>query len=118
MVQTVTLDKLSGSTDGKPIHVTGTATGTSVTVHTAVSGTSSFDRIFINAYNAHSADVVLTLEIGGASAPNVIKQTIPYQSGLYPVVPGGIIINNGTIVKAFAGTANVIALSGEVHEIV
>ena len=33
--------KLSGSTDGMAIKVTGTATGSTVTVHTAVAGTTA-----------------------------------------------------------------------------
>ena len=39
--------KLSGSDDGRNISVTGTATGTSVTVHQAGAGTSNMDEIRI-----------------------------------------------------------------------
>lgn len=110
--------KLSGSTDGKAIKVAATATpGT--TIHTAVSGTTAgtFDEIWLYAYNSHTADVELTIEFGGTDAPDQnIKVTIPYKSGLVPVIPG-LILQNEAVVKAFAGTANVITLTGFVNSI-
>jgi hypothetical protein len=108
--------KLSGSTDGKPIKVTQTATAGD-TIHTAIAGTvaGTFDEIWLWAYNGHTADVVLTIEFGGATVPDQnIVVTIPYKSGLVPVVPG-LILQNGMVVKAFAATANVITLSGFVN---
>lgn len=110
--------KLSGSTDGKAIKITQTATAGD-TIHTAVSGTTAgtFDEIWLWAYNGHTADVVLTIEFGGASVPDQnIVVSIPYKSGLIPVVPG-FILQNEMVVKAFAGTANVITLNGFVNSI-
>ena len=110
--------KLSGSTDGKAIKVVQTATAGD-TIHTAVAGTTAgtFDEIWIWAYNGHTADVVLTLEWGGATVPDQnIVMTIPAKAGLLLVVPG-LILQNGMVVKAFAGTANVITLSGFVNSI-
>ena len=110
--------KLSGSTDGKPIKITQTATPGD-TIHTAVAGTTpgTFDEIWIYAYNGHSADVVLTVEFGGATVPDQnIVVTIPDKEGLVPVV-AGLILQNGMVVKAFAATANVITLSGFVNSI-
>jgi hypothetical protein len=61
--------------------------------------------------------VALTLEFGGATVPDQnIVVTLPYKSGLVPVVPG-LILQNGLVVKAFAGTANVITLIGFVNAI-
>jgi hypothetical protein len=110
--------KLSGSTDGKPIKVAQTSTA-GTTIHTAVAGTTAgtFDEIWLWAYNGHTADVVLTIEFGGADVPDQnIVVTIPYKAGLVPVVPG-LILQNGMVVKAFAGSANVITLSGFVNAI-
>ena len=110
--------KLSGSTDGKAIKVVQTATAGD-TIHTAVAGTTAgtFDEIWIWAYNGHTADVVLTIEFGGATVPDQnIVMTIPAKAGLLLVVPG-LILQNGMVVKAFAGTANVITLSGFVNSI-
>jgi len=108
--------KLSGSTDGKAIKVVQTATAGD-TIHTAVAGTTAgtFDEIWIWAYNGHTADVVLTLEWGGATVPDQnIVQTIPFKKGLFLVAPG-LILQNGMVVKAFAATANVITLNGYVN---
>jgi hypothetical protein len=115
---TVVKRKLSGSTDGKAIKITQTATAGD-TIHTAVSGTTdgSYDEIWLWAYNGHSADVVLTIEFGGAIVPDQnIVLTVPYKSGLIPVVPG-LILQNEMVVKAFAGTANVITIIGFVNRI-
>jgi hypothetical protein len=110
--------KLSGSTDGKPIKVVETGTA-GTTIHTAVAGTTAgtFDEIWLWAYNGHSADVVLTVEFGGATVPDQnIVMTIPTKDGLIPVVPG-LILQNGMVVKAFAGSANLVTISGFVNSI-
>ena len=115
--QAITKKLLSGSTNGKPIKVAATATlGT--TIHTAIAGTSSLDEIWLYAYNGHTADVVLTIEYGGATVPdqNIIV-TIPFKQGLQLVVPG-LLLQNGLVVTAFAGTANVITIDGFVNAIV
>ena len=115
---TILKRKLSGSTDGKPIKVVATATA-GTTIHTSVAGTTAgtFDEIWLWAYNGHTAAVVLTIEFGGATVPDQnIVVTIPFKQGLYLVVPG-FILQNGMVVAAFAGTANVITLNGYVNTI-
>ena len=108
---------LSGSTNGKPIKVVATATlGT--TIHTAVSGTSSMDEIWLYAYNGHTADVVLTIEFGGATVPDQnFVVTIPVKAGRFLVVDGQP-LQNSLVVTAFAAVANVITISGYVNRIV
>lgn len=111
--------KLSGSTDGLAIKVTGTSTSATVTVHTAVAGTTAgtFDEIWIYANNTSANDVKLTLEWGTATAADGnIEQTIPAEAGLVVVVPG-LILQNSKVVKAFAATADVILLTGYVNAI-
>ena len=110
--------KLSGSTDGKAIKIAQTATAGD-TIHTAVAGTTAgtFDEIWLWAYNGHAANVVLTIEFGGADVPDQnIVVTIPFKAGLIPVVPG-FILQNEMVIKAFAGTANVITINGFVNAI-
>jgi hypothetical protein len=108
--------KLSGSADGKPIKVVAVATlGT--TIHTAVAGTTAgtFDEIWLYAYNSDTASRTLTIEFGGATAPDQnIVSTIAPKSGLVLVVPG-LILQNGMVVTAFADAANVVTLSGFVN---
>jgi len=108
---------LSGSTNGKAIKVAATATpGT--TVHTAVSGTSSIDELWIYAMNTSNSNVKLTLEWGETTSPDGhIEITVLAESGLVCITPG-LLLQNGLVVKAFAGTANVITLHGFVHRIV
>lgn len=107
---------LSGCTNGKQIKVTATATpGT--TIHTAVSGTSDFDEIWIYANNVTSGEVKLTIEWGGTTDPdNLLEVTIPAEQGLVLVVPG-LLLQNSLVVKAFADTANAILISGFVNRI-
>ena len=110
--------KLSGSTDGKAIKITTTATPGD-TIHTAVAGTTAgtFDEIWLWAYNGHTANVVLTIEFGGVTVPDQnIVVTIPYKAGLVPIIPG-LILQNGMVVKAFSSVANVITLTGFVNAI-
>lgn len=116
-IQAFRKNKLSGSTNGKGIKIVATATlGT--TVHTAVSGTSSFDEIWLYAYNGHTADVVLTIQWGEATVPdgNTII-TIPFKQGRFLVIDGRL-LNNSLVVTAFASVANVIVLDGFVNEVV
>lgn len=113
---TFTKQKLSGSTDGKQIKVAATATAGTL-IHTAVSGTTDFDEIWVYAVNTSAAAVTLTVEWGEVTAPdgNLIV-SVPAQSGLLLVVPG-LILQNGLVVRAFASTANVINIGGFVNRI-
>lgn len=106
--------KLSGSTDGKGIKVVQTATA-GTTIHTAHA--TDLDEIWIYAVNSSTSDVKLTLEWGEATAPDGnIEVTIPAENGLVLVAPG-LLLTNSLVVKAFAGTANVIIIHGYVHRI-
>lgn len=111
---TITKLKLSGSTDGRMIKVAATATlGT--TIHTAHA--TALDEIWLWAVNSSASDVKLTIEYGGATAPdNLIEVTIPAEDGLYAVVPG-LLLTNSLVVTAFAASANVIMIGGYVNRI-
>jgi len=110
---------LSGSTSGKPVPVAATSSpGT--TIHTAVSGATSFDEIWLWASNVTGTQATLTIQWGGTSDPAdmVLKAyPIPPNSSMYPVVTG-LLLNGGLLVKAFSGTASAINLSGYVNQIV
>lgn len=111
---------LSGSTDGKAVKVTGTSTGATVTVHTGSATASTFHEIWIYANNTSATDVKLTLEWGTATAADGnIEYTVKAENGLYLIVPGLLLKGNATAltVKAFAGTADVILLTGYVNVI-
>lgn len=113
---TYTKRLLSGSTDGMPIKITATVTAGTL-IHTAVSGSSSFDEIWAWAVNEDTVDRLITIEYGDATAPDHnIKVTIPAQSGLVTILPG-ILLNNGETVKIFAAAANVVNVVGYVNRI-
>ncbi len=118
-MSTFTKNKLSGSTDGLAIKVTGTGTGSTVTAHTAVAGTTAgvFDEIWLYANNTSTSSVKVTIEWGTATAADGnIEVTVLPEAGLVTVIPG-LILQNSKVVKAFAGTADVILLTGFVNSI-
>lgn len=108
---------LSGSTNGKGIKVVATATAGTL-IHTAIAGTSSEDEIWLYAHNTSATAVKLTLEWGGVTAPDDhIEINIGAEgTGLVLVAPG-ILLQNSLVVRAFAGTANVINIFGYVNRI-
>lgn len=107
---------LSGGTTGKNIKVAATASAGTL-IHTSTSGTTNLDEIFLAAVNSSSSSIKLTLQWGGTTSPDDdIEQTIPGESGLFWIVQG-LLLDNGLIVRAFAGTANVICINGYVNRI-
>jgi hypothetical protein len=99
------------------IQITGTATGSANTIHTAVSGTTNIDEIYLWAINTGTSDVLLSIECGGTGAANEIDFVIPGQVGLIEVV-NKLVLNNNLVVKAFAATGSVINIGGYVNRIV
>jgi len=116
MTAVYTKQKLSGSTNGKGILVVATTTA-GTAVHTAVSGTTDWDEVWIYAFNGNSISVDLTLEFGGTTVPNnTIVCAIPALTGLQLVVPG-LLLNNGQALAAFASVANKVVIYGFVNRI-
>lgn len=107
---------LSASTNGRPIKVAATSS-TGTTIHTASTGTTDIDEIWLYAVNSDTTDRKLTLEWGGTTAPDdLIEETIPAESGLFLIAPG-LVLQNGLLVTAFAATADVILIHGFVNKI-
>jgi hypothetical protein len=114
---TISRIPLSGSTDGRGIKVVATASS-GTTIHTATSSTSDCDVITLYAYNSSASAVNLTLQWGGTtSVDDDIKLSIPATSGLTLVVPD-MVLRNSLVVRAYAGTANVITLHGFANRVV
>lgn len=114
---TFTKQLLSGSTNGKGIKVAATATAGTL-IHTAVSGTTAMDEVWLYANNTSGSTVKLTIEWGEATAPdgNIEINVGSEGTGLILISPG-ILLQNGLTIKAFAGTANVINIFGYVNRI-
>ena len=116
---TFTKKILSGSTDGQAVKVAQTATA-GTTIHTGSATVTTLDEVWLYAVNSSTSAVKLTIEWGEASAPDGnIEVTVQPESGLITVIPGLLIKGNATplVVKAFAGTANVICIHGFVNQI-
>ena len=116
---TFTKQILSNSTDGKAIKVAATATA-GTTIHTGSTTTTTLDEVWLYAVNTSTSSVKLTIEWGEATAPDGnIEVTVLPEAGLVTVIPGLLIKGNATalVVKAFAGTADVICIHGYVNQI-
>jgi hypothetical protein len=102
---------LSGSTDGRGIKVVQTGTAGTL-IHTAQASATLIDSITLDrVYNSHTATVTLTLECGGATVPDDLnKFDIP--SGMTVPIVADLLLRNGLVLRAWAGTANVITIHG------
>ncbi len=109
---------LSGSTNGRAIPVAATATPGTL-VHTALTGVAGFDEVYAWVSNVTASAVALTIEWGGVTDPgdHAVKQlSIPPNSPPIPILTGQV-LQNGLSVRAFAGTANALNLTGYVNRI-
>lgn len=108
-------------TTGTGLGVLVAATATAGTaIHTASTTTTTIDEIWLYAVNTSTSSVKLTIEWGEATAPNGnIEVTILPEAGLVTIIPGLLLQGNATarVVRAFAGTANVIVMHGFVNRI-
>jgi hypothetical protein len=75
-------------------------------------------EVWLYAHNSSASTVKLTLEWGEATAPdgNIEINVGAEGTGLVLVSPG-ILLQNSLVIKAFAGTADVITLTGYVNRI-
>ena len=111
---------LSGSTQGKAIKVAATSSS-GTTIHATGTSSSIIDEVWLYAYNSSTGPITLTIQYGGTTAvDNDIKIDIPPTSGLTLVVPGLILTGTGAAantVYAYAGTTNVVTITGYVNRI-
>ena len=104
----------SGSTDGKPVKITATATA-GTTFHTAHA--TALDEITMYLTNTDSSDRAVTVEFGGATAPDWnVKFIVPAGETILAIP--GIPLTNSTTCKAFAAAANVVNMLGYINRIV
>ena len=104
---------------GLAIKVAATATA-GTAIHTASTTTTTIDEIWLYAVNSSASSVKLTIEWGEATAPDGnIEVTVLPEAGLVTVIPGLLLQGNATakVVRAFAGTANVVMIHGFVNRI-
>ena len=112
---TISRQLLSGSTNGRGVKVAATATPGTL-IHTAHA--TSLDEVWLWCVNSSSSPVKLTVQFGGTTDPDdSIEATITGESGLFLIVPG-LVLSNSKVVRAFAATANVLAVHGYVNRLV
>lgn len=103
--------RLSGSVNGRQIKVGATSTPGTL-IHTVTASLVDQHEVWLYATNNHTADLALTIELGGTTSPDdLIQMSIPSKEGLFLIVPGHV-LNNGVVIRAFAQTANLICISG------
>ena len=114
MATTFTKVVLSGSTNGRQVNVTATATPGTL-VHTA--SATALDEIWLWVTNTDTTARKITIEYGGVSSPTDISEvTVPAESGLMLVIPG-LLLTNSLVVRVFAATTGVINFVGYVNRI-
>ena len=112
---TISRQLLSGSTNGRGVKVAATATPGTL-IHTAHA--TSLDEVWLWCVNSDTVARKLTVEFGGTTSPDdLIEVAIPAESGLVLVSPG-LTVTGGVVVRAFAATANVLAVHGYVNRLV
>ena len=105
---------LSGASNGLNNKI---AAGSSAgdTVHTAHA--TALDEVWLYACNTSGSDVKLSIEWGATSDDERLTEvTIGAEAGWVLVIPG-LLLTSGLVVKAFAGTPNVINVNGYVNRI-
>lgn len=106
----------SGSTNGRGIKLSATASPGD-TLHTCTSTSGEMDEIYVWVQNTHSSGVVVTIQLGGTTAPDdSIVETVPAGSGMLMVA--GRRLNGGVVVKGFAATTAVCVAHVNVNRIV
>ena len=100
---------LSGSTNGKPILLSG---GTD-TLHTAAATVATTDQVYLWLCNSTGAECRVDLYHGGGTAAELVlyQYLVPPNSRLVFVMPG-FLLNNGLAVYAIATVTNIVTASG------
>lgn len=106
----------AGGTYNKSIKIAGTAAGSATTLHAAITGTAQIDEVYLRLTNTSTATTLATLCVGGITTPCQVPVYIPGQGGWIDVAVGEA-LNNGLVVSAFAGTANVLTARGWVNRL-
>lgn len=110
---------LSASSNGQSILITATESpGTQIHTATATNNSTTWDEIYIYAYNSATSSIPITIQFGGTqSVNNDTKQSINSQAGRQKIIDGRV-LNNGLTVYAYAASASYLTVDGYVHQII
>lgn len=103
----------SGSTSGKPVNITAIATAGTL-FHTAHA--TAFDEIYLYLTNTNTTDENVTVEFGGATAPDWnVKFIVPAGETILAIA--GVPLTGGLTCKAFSTTTAKVNMLGYVNRI-
>lgn len=111
----VPTDHLSGSTNGRPIQITGTATGTAVLLHTAVAAATEVDKVWIWVSNTSAVQETITIEFGTAGAGFELDFKVPANDTILVVAGAAIGGAASQLIEAYATTASVLNVFGHIE---
>lgn len=111
----VPTDHLSGSTNGRPIQITGTTTGTAVVLHTATATVTEIDKVWIWITNTSAVQETVTIEFGTAGAGFEIDFKVPANDAILAVAGAAIGGAAGQSIEAFATTGSVLNAFGHIE---
>lgn len=117
MTTTIKWIPCTGSTDGRGIKITSTATA-GQTLHTAQSSTTAgcADLIEVTVYNSDTVDRRITFEVGGVTAPDDNRGgTVSAQEER---TFGPFLLRNSLVLKAFGSAANVLTAHPRYRQVV
>jgi hypothetical protein len=118
-VATFTKAILSGSTDGRGIAVSASASPGTL-IHTGSASVSHVHEVWLYAVNYDTTDRKLTVQWGGTTSGNDdIEYTVKAENGLYLIAPGLLLKGNATplVIRAYAATTTAIVIHGYVNTI-
>lgn len=99
---------LSGSTSGKSIFVTASGTNSPTLLHTAPSGTTSLDEVYLYACNLAPSNGTVAVMWGGTVYPNdITTATVLQNSGRNLLVDGRLLTNGLSVTVYSNGTGMV-----------
>lgn len=113
---TYTKHVLSGSTNGRPIQINAAVASDGTTIHTADTGTTTLDEIYIWVTNTATDNRIVTLLHGGLATSDSSTFSVPPNDGLYLISPG-LILNNALISKMYATASETLNAVGFVNRI-
>lgn len=105
---------LSGSTHGRGIKLTGTATGSSVAIHTAIADATLVDVLTLYATNFDVVQRTVSIEWGGTGSPDdILTFQVPPKNTIC-LIPD-LLLRNSLPIKGWADAANMVMVFGFVN---
>lgn len=112
---------LSGSIGGRPIKITGNATGSATTIHSTGTSSTIVDEVWLYAQNSSTTGSALFIQFGGTTEPDdLLSFGIEPKSGLFILSPGLPLSGTGQdsrSIKAYAQVTGSVNITGYVNRI-